>query len=698
MSRAIKITTVILSLLLLLFVVGAMALLTFVDPNGFKDPIIHQIEKATGRQVTIKGDLSWSFLPKLGISIEDVVVANPADFRKKAFLEISSLDVRVKILPLLKKHMALGKIILHEPTFNLMRNAQGKTNWAFKTKTPSITTPAITKSSSYSSTHTPITMDGLKITSAVIHWDDDLNQQSMTVTIPSLQLKNFTEGQPTHIRFTFKTENNQPHWVAQGKINSTVLLSPYDIEILGLTYTSKATGDSDDLRSVEVNFQTDKLTYNWKTRALNTGNLQGNLANMPFTALLKGTLGPHPTLKGNLRIPTFNLPKWLASFDITNPLQQDQASANLTLALQEHGWKLAPLSMSLDKMRMQGAVDYDNNQHVLNVDLKANTLNLNELKKQKKTKAMEKAKALLTQKKTKPTLNTMGEWLQRYTLKGQVDVDNILIGSVMAQHVHTALQGGKKQIQLTTSANFYQGLMKSTLVADFNNNQPQYRLQENVQNVQIQPLLQAFNIKNAPTGIGSLNATLNSQGNKLMEVQERLNGSLNFRVMNGTIKGLNLVKLLNQAAEVALKDGKLISGNFPENPSSSEENGTAFSSVTANWSIKQGVASNNDLLFQSPLMNGRGHGTINVVDGALYYYLAIQTIADQLPAVEQLQKLIGGTIKIKFGCTIMKPCPQLKLSIDPNKLIKTVDDLLTADGKKPLKNPLKNIKLPSLFN
>lgn len=698
MSRPIKIITIILSLLLLVFVIGAMALLTFMDPSRFKDPIIHQMEQATGRQVTIKGDPSWSFLPTLGIHVEDVAIANPVGFNKNAFLHINSLDIRVKILPLLKKHMELGKIILHEPTLNLMRNAQGKTNWVFTTKTPSSTTPTVIDSSSKASTQPPITMDGLKLITAVIHWNDALNQQSTTITVPALQLKSLTQGKPTKVRFAFKAENNQPHWIAQGKVNSTVLFSPYDIQLRKLTYTSKATEDPDDLNAVELNFQTDKLTYNWKTQAINTGSVQGNLANMPFTTLLRGTMGSTPALQGNLRVPTFNVSKWLASFGLSNPLQHNQASATLTLTLQDNQWKMAPFNMSLDKMRMQGAVDYDNSQRLIHVDLKANTLNLNELTKRKKTKPLEKAKALLTQQKTKPTTNPIGQWLKQYNLKGQVAIDNVRMGSVMAQHVRTNINGGKGQLQLNTLANFYQGFMKSTLVADFNNPQPQYRLQENINNVQVQPLFQAFNVKKAPTGTGSLNATLTSQGNEIEQIQRQLNGSVKFHMVNGTIEGLNLVKLLNQAANVALKGGKQLTSELAESKLSSKEGTTAFSSLSANWKIKQGIASNDDLLLQSSLINAKGHGTVNVVNGGLHYYLAIQTIPGQLPAVDQLEKLTGGTIKIKFGCTIMKPCRELKLKIDPAELIKGVGDLLKPDGKKPLKNPLKNIKLPSLFN
>ena len=700
MGRTIKITTFVISTLLLLFVIGAIALLTFVDPNRFKDPIIHQVEQATGRQVTIKGDLSWSFLPTLGIQVEDVSIANPAGFKESTFLHISSLDIRVKILPLLKKRMQLGKIILHDPTLNLIRNAQGQTNWTFTCETPPSSTNATTTRSAKASSQPHIAaIDNLKVTTAVIHWNDAINAQSTTFTIPSLNLNAFNQEQPIKVHFNFTAENNQPYWIAQGKISTTVLLSANNIELHKLTFTSKATNDPDDLNAVELNAQTNKLTYNWLTQAINTGTVQGNFANMPFITSLKGTLGKQPQLQGNLRIPTFNLPKWLAQLNMSNPLQHNQASATLNVNLQNNQWKLAPFNLSLDKMRMQGAVSYDNDQHLIDLELKANTFDLSKLKKRKSTQPLEKARAFITQEKAQSSPHSMADWLQQYQIKGEVAIDNVQINKVIAQDVHTSINGAKGKLQLNTLANFYQGLMKSNLMVDFNNTQPQYHLQESLDNVEIKPLFQALNIKKAPTGTASLNADLTSQGDEIAQIQQRLNGSFDFHAVNGAIKGLNLVKLLNQAANVALRGGKLSTSDLTTSSSLSPQEGdTAFSSLSAKWTIKQGIASNDDLLFQSPLINAKGYGTINLVNGGLHYYLAIQTVAHQLPAVDQLEQLIGGTIKIKFGCTIMKPCRELKLNIDSATLIKNMGALLKPNGKTAEKNPLQNIKLPALFH
>src|SRR5690606_41094703 len=57
MARALKVLLVIVAGLVAIAVLAAVALILFFDPNDYRDEIAAQVEKATGRELTIAGDL-----------------------------------------------------------------------------------------------------------------------------------------------------------------------------------------------------------------------------------------------------------------------------------------------------------------------------------------------------------------------------------------------------------------------------------------------------------------------------------------------------------------------------------------------------------------------------------------------------------------------------------------------------------------
>ena len=104
-----KILGVVVAVLLLALVVF---IFTF-DPNNYKDMITAQVEKQTGRDFDIEGDISLSVFPWVGIQVEGVELANAEGFSEEPFARMSQLDVKVMLLPLLSKELQVDKIRLH---------------------------------------------------------------------------------------------------------------------------------------------------------------------------------------------------------------------------------------------------------------------------------------------------------------------------------------------------------------------------------------------------------------------------------------------------------------------------------------------------------------------------------------------------------------------------------------------------------
>ncbi len=115
--------------LIVLVIVVALAAPLFFDPNDYKDTIAEQVRQRTGRDITIAGDMTFSVLPWLGVSVGEVTLGNAAGFGDAPFAKVASADVRVKLVPLLSREVRMDTVSVTGLELNLARDADGRGNW-----------------------------------------------------------------------------------------------------------------------------------------------------------------------------------------------------------------------------------------------------------------------------------------------------------------------------------------------------------------------------------------------------------------------------------------------------------------------------------------------------------------------------------------------------------------------------------------
>ncbi|MCZ6523658.1 MAG: AsmA family protein, partial [Alphaproteobacteria bacterium] len=121
--------------LIAIFVVIALVGPVVVDWNRYKPQIAKQVERATGRQVTIDGDIALSLLPAPTFALEDLRVANTPGAVAPDMLRLKTLEVRIALGALLTGRIRVESIVLVEPHFALEVSPDGRRNWAFQPAT-----------------------------------------------------------------------------------------------------------------------------------------------------------------------------------------------------------------------------------------------------------------------------------------------------------------------------------------------------------------------------------------------------------------------------------------------------------------------------------------------------------------------------------------------------------------------------------
>lgn len=129
MRKPLKIVLIVAGALVALVVVAAIVLPLVVDPNKYKGRIAQEVQKATGREFAILGDIDLSVFPWLGLDIGRMRLANAQGFGGEPMAEVLGAQVRVKLLPLLSRRVEMGKVVIQDPVIRLAKDKQGRTNW-----------------------------------------------------------------------------------------------------------------------------------------------------------------------------------------------------------------------------------------------------------------------------------------------------------------------------------------------------------------------------------------------------------------------------------------------------------------------------------------------------------------------------------------------------------------------------------------
>ncbi len=120
-------------LIAVIVIVSATALLApvFVDLNDFKPDIAREVEAATGRKVTITGDIDARILPSPGATVRGIRLANIAAGASKDMATLDSIEVDVALAPLLRGDIQIRSVTLVKPVIAIEAFANGRTNLEF---------------------------------------------------------------------------------------------------------------------------------------------------------------------------------------------------------------------------------------------------------------------------------------------------------------------------------------------------------------------------------------------------------------------------------------------------------------------------------------------------------------------------------------------------------------------------------------
>ncbi|MFI4879672.1 MAG: AsmA family protein, partial [Steroidobacterales bacterium] len=127
--RPLRILGFVLGGLVVLVALLLLAVRLFVNPNDFKGRIAQTVKNSTGRELLLPGDIKLSVFPWVALELGPASLGNPPGFSATPFAAVKHIAARVKLLPLLRKQLQIGRVEIDGLDLRLYKNAQGKGNW-----------------------------------------------------------------------------------------------------------------------------------------------------------------------------------------------------------------------------------------------------------------------------------------------------------------------------------------------------------------------------------------------------------------------------------------------------------------------------------------------------------------------------------------------------------------------------------------
>lgn len=253
MKKIIKLVAWLLAALVITVVAAAIIIPLVIDPNDYRDEISAAVKKQTGRELNIEGEIKLSLFPWLGVRLGAMQLSNAEGFGPAPFARIGEADVRVKLLPLLRREVEMEKIVLHGLEANLGRRADGSTNWDDLVGAAAPAVPAEQKAPADAAPADPaaalgaIALGGLELRDAKVVWAEAQAGARYAIEHFNLEISAIRLNEPFDITLEFDVDSNQPQLRGHLRFASRVTL-----DLQGQKYRLDATTLAADVQSALI--------------------------------------------------------------------------------------------------------------------------------------------------------------------------------------------------------------------------------------------------------------------------------------------------------------------------------------------------------------------------------------------------------------------------------------------------------------
>ncbi|QEX21914.1 cell envelope biogenesis protein AsmA [Hypericibacter adhaerens] len=207
--------------LIVAVVVAGIAILKSQDFNQYKALIAEKVKEATGRDLTLAGDVELVISLSPALAVNDVTFSNAPWGTRPELLKMKRLEAQVRLIPLLSGNVEVNRIVLKGADILLETNDKGQGNWVFNPPAAASTTSSATSSTAPSGGGAPTTLPvvhSVRIEDSQLLWTDGVTKQTKTIVIKSFTASADSGSSP--IEIALEGSYNENPITAKGTIGA----------------------------------------------------------------------------------------------------------------------------------------------------------------------------------------------------------------------------------------------------------------------------------------------------------------------------------------------------------------------------------------------------------------------------------------------------------------------------------------------
>lgn len=682
MSRITKIFGLLIVAIVAVFVIGAVFFFLFFDANDFREEVADAVEKRTGRELLIEGDISLSIFPWLAIELGPTTLGNAPGFDETPFAEFDRAKLSVRLLPmLLRREVAVDTAELEAFRLNLQVDARGRNNWEDLAAGKETTEPEAAPEKGAA-----IEVSGIDVRDTTITYTDKQSGDTFILSGMTMQLGSLSDdGRPVPAKGLFSFDM-QPAAISGNIELDTVAsfdLSEGLVVLDGLAIDGVIEGIATS--PTRLKFETDGVEVQTRDQRVTLEPLDLTLLGIdmqvdvePFS--YADSVQPNATIK----VDAFSPKSLMTLLDIEVPETADPSAlsrviVDAKLAVKTKLIELSDVTIKLDDTTLKGKLSVPRTSGgAYGFNLSADQIDL--------ARYMEPSEAAAEGGSSESVpVDIPVDLIRPLNARGDIRVALASLGAMQFENVVLGLNAGNGRLRLhPVTSELFGGHYEGDVRIDAAASVPVLSVDEKIRDVNMAKLARAMFKKENITGAISGAFKLSGRGNDMASVQRSLAGTMSFELRDGAYEGTDIWYELRRARAL-LKGG--------ESPTPALPPRTRFSAVNATGVVTDGVMRNDDLVAELPFMRLTGSGNVDLAAATVNYNLTARVLErpDAMQGVteEELEDFTEAVIPLKITGSLSSPSVKpdieklLRKQVEDEVKDRLFDKLLGGEKKAP---------------
>ena len=610
MNSLLKALLIIVASIIGVVVLASVAVYLFFDPNDYREEIAAGVKDATGRDLTIEGDLSLSIFPWLAIEVGRTELGNAAGFSDEPFMRFEEASLSVRMLPLiLSQETTVGTASIEGLVVNLEVAADGTTNWDDFSAAEQPVGIEIPESDVEP---TKVEMDRIEIRNANVSYSDAQSGSSYSISNLVLDSDGIGAGEPfdldAEFDFAVAPGDIAGHVAIRG--TTTMTEGAAQISIAGLNVAGELRGVT--AQPAEFNFDSREMAIDTVARRMSPGEMDLSVLGVSMSANVEPfSYADSPRPKAALQVAEFSLKELMRQLDIEPPATANasalsRVSFSADAVIREKAIALRSMTLELDDSTMVGTLSLPTTDAgAIRFDLTVDAINLDGYM------APADAGAASRNEESSDDIEIPVDMIRDLRANGSFKIDRAFLSGMEFTNLEVGLRSRNGKLRLNPlAAELYDGTYDGDVRIDASQDIPSISVDEKLQGVNLSSLAKSmFDQDNIS---GTINGTfaLSGAGRNLAAIRQDLDGNISLELVDGAWEGIDVWYEL-RAARAMFRQEPAPEASLPAR--------TEFTSVSATGTVTDGIFENDDLLIKLPFLQLTGKGFIDLPAGQVDY-------------------------------------------------------------------------------